>query len=128
MAKLFVVQVVNGNMTTVSEWADDPKGAKVSFHNTCAALWNADDVITGEVKIVDENLDRFEGYSERIVHEETVSDSKSESNDYAAQYESGELSLEQLKKLVADETLTKDEYTEITGKRYVALKTDDDII
>lgn len=48
--------------------------------------------------------------------------------DYAAQYESGELSLEQLKRLVADETLTKDEYTEITGKRYVALKTDDDII
>ena len=71
MSKLFVTKVTNGIMATVSEWADNPKGAKVSFHQTCATLWNADDVITGEVKILDENLNRFEGYDERITHTDT---------------------------------------------------------
>ena len=68
MAKLFVVKVVNGAIDTASEWNDNPKGAKVSFHTTCATLWNADDVITGEVKILDENLDVYEGYKEQIKH------------------------------------------------------------
>ena len=73
MAKLFVVKVVNGNASIASEWEDDPKGAKVSFHNQCAALWNAEDVITGEVRILDENLSTFEGKAEFISHPQTES-------------------------------------------------------
>ena len=68
MAKLYVVKVTNGTIETASEWNNNPKGAKVSFHQICATLWNEDDVITGEVKILDENLNRYEGYEERITH------------------------------------------------------------
>jgi hypothetical protein len=35
----------------------------------CQTLWNAQDVITAEVMIVDENLDSVEGYKELIRHE-----------------------------------------------------------
>ena len=44
---------------------------------------------------------------------------------YKARYERGGCTIEQLKQLVALGILAKDEYKEITGKRYVALKVDD---
>ena len=66
--KLFVVQVVNGNMTIKSEWTENEKGAKVAFHQLCAALWNADDVYDGEVKILDDQMNTFAGYAEHITH------------------------------------------------------------
>lgn len=64
--KLFVEKVVNGNPAIVSEWADNEKGANVSFHDTCKALWNADDVETATVKILDENLNCYDGKYEFI--------------------------------------------------------------
>ncbi len=66
--KLFVTQVSNGNMSTVSEWNNNPKGAKVSFHNTAKTLWNEVAVIEAELKILDEQMNTFEGYAEHITH------------------------------------------------------------
>lgn len=66
--KLFVTQVNNGNMSTVSEWNDNPQGAKVSFHNTAKNLWNEVAVIEAELKILDEQMNTFEGYAEHITH------------------------------------------------------------
>ena len=40
------------------------------FHQLCATLWNAPDVVTAMVKIVDENLDNAEGYRDFITHEQ----------------------------------------------------------
>jgi hypothetical protein len=69
--KLFVVKVVNGNISVVSEWSDNEKGACVSFHDTCKTLWNASDVVTARVKILTESLDLFGRYDEIISHEVT---------------------------------------------------------
>ena len=69
--KYAVIKVVNGNFAISTEHGENLKGAKVAFHNLCAALENADDVITAEIKIMDENLDCVEGYKEFIYHGET---------------------------------------------------------
>ena len=68
MAKLFVVQCVNGNASIQAEFEDNEQGAIVAFHNRCAALWNAPDVKTGMVKIFNENLDVFQNKQEYITH------------------------------------------------------------
>lgn len=64
--KLFVVKVVNGNPAIVSEWTDNEKGAMTSFHDTCKTLWNADDVLSATVKILDEQLNLYGGKYELI--------------------------------------------------------------
>ena len=69
MRKLFVVKVVNGNIAVVSEWTDNAQGALVSFHDTCKTLWNAADVIKANVRILDAQLDCYQGYSETIMHD-----------------------------------------------------------
>ena len=69
MSKLYVVKVVNGSIEVVSEWRDNPQGALVSFHDTCKVLWNAPDVIKATVRILDEQLDCWQGHSETIAHE-----------------------------------------------------------
>lgn len=68
--KYAVINVVNGNFAIVSEHGDNLRAAKFAFHQRCAVLENADDVITAEVKIMDENLDNTEGYKEFIHHGE----------------------------------------------------------
>jgi len=67
--KLALIQCVNGNFSIVSEHGDNEQAAKVAFHNRCQILWNASDVITGEVEIVDEQLDVYKDYKEFISHE-----------------------------------------------------------
>ena len=66
--KYAIIQCVNGNYTIAAEGITDLPSAKVSFHNLCAALWNAPDVITACVMITDTNLDAVEGYKEFISH------------------------------------------------------------
>lgn len=66
--KLYVVKVVNEAIAVVSEWTDNEQGARVSFHDTCKTLWNAPDVIKATVRILDEQLDCFQGYTETITH------------------------------------------------------------
>lgn len=67
--KYAIIQVVNGNYKVVAEGFTNVNNAKVNFHGLCQAMWNAQDVITADVAIVDENLDVVEGYKEHIFHE-----------------------------------------------------------
>lgn len=63
--KYAVINVSNGNFAIASEWSDLEK-AKVNYHSVCMNLWNAQDVVTGAVLIVDENLFAVETYRELI--------------------------------------------------------------
>lgn len=68
--KYAIIKVVNGNYSIHAEGITDINSAKVTFHGLCQTLWNAPDVITACVKIIDENLDTVEGYKEFITHSE----------------------------------------------------------
>lgn len=67
--KYAIIKCINGNYFIDSEGITDLARAKVTFHGLCQTLWNAQDVITAEVAIVDEQLDVVEGYKEYIHHE-----------------------------------------------------------
>lgn len=66
--KYAIIQCINGNYSVFAEGITNIDSAKTTFHSRCAALWNAPDVITATVKIVDEQLDNAEGYREFITH------------------------------------------------------------
>lgn len=70
--KYAVVKVINGNFYIHAEGFTALESAKVNYFGLCQTLWNAPDVITAEVMIVDEQLDCVEGYKEFIHHEPTV--------------------------------------------------------
>ena len=67
--KYAVIKCSNGAFVIESEWSDLTK-AKVRFHAVCQALWNAPDVLTAKVMIVDEQLNCVEDYREYIHHEQ----------------------------------------------------------
>ena len=67
-----IVKVINGHYFIHAEGITDLANAKTQFHGLCQTLWNAPDVITASVAIMDENLDVVEGYKEFIHHEPTV--------------------------------------------------------
>ena len=67
--KFAVINVINGTYSIYAEDFTSLEAAKVSYHGRCQVLWNAPDVITGEVAIVDEQLDVVEGYKEFIRHD-----------------------------------------------------------
>ena len=67
--KYAVIKVTDGNYGVHSEGFTDVAKAKVSYHGLCTSLWNADDVITAEVMLVDENLDCVDKCREFIHHE-----------------------------------------------------------
>ena len=66
--KYAIVKVINGNYFVHAEGITDVASAKTQFHGLCQTLWNAADVISAEVKILDENLDCVENYKEFITH------------------------------------------------------------
>lgn len=66
--KYAVIKVINGNYAIHAEGITDVDNAKVTYHGLCQTLWNAPDVESAEVAIVDENLDVVEGYKEHIFH------------------------------------------------------------
>ena len=69
-----ITKSVNGTVTKVESEHTDLQSAIVSFHNMCAAFWNASDVTTATVAILDENLDVVggaNGYKEFITHTQT---------------------------------------------------------
>lgn len=66
--KYAIVKCVNGNYAVHSEGITDIASAKTQFHGLCQTLWNAPDVITATVKIVDEQLDCVEEYREFVTH------------------------------------------------------------
>ena len=69
-----VIKCVNGNFAIHAEGFTDLAKAKTNFHGLCQTLWNAPDVLTACIKIIDENLDMVEGYREFIYHIETPSE------------------------------------------------------
>lgn len=66
--KYAIVKVINGNYYIHAEGITVLANAKTQFHGLCQTLWNASDVISATVKIVDENLDCVEDYKEFIEH------------------------------------------------------------
>ena len=68
--KYAVIKIVNENYFIHAEGFTDINAAKVSYHGLCQTLWNASDVRTACVAILDENLDFIPGYKESISHEE----------------------------------------------------------
>lgn len=67
--KYSIIKVINGNYFIHAEGITDLSAAKTQFHGLCQTLWNAPDVITAQVMIVDEQLDVVEGYKEYIHHD-----------------------------------------------------------
>jgi hypothetical protein len=71
--KYSVIKVVNGNFSVVSEHGDK-QSALVKFHDICKTHWNAEDVKTAMVAILDENLNVVEGHREFIYHTDEPED------------------------------------------------------
>ena len=67
--KFAIIKVINGNYFIHAEGITDLSSAKTQFHGLCQTLWNASDVLSAYVMIVDEQLDCVEGYKEFIHHE-----------------------------------------------------------
>lgn len=71
--KYAIIKVINGNYFIHAEGITDLISAKTQYHGLCQTLWNAPDVITGCVAIVDENLSTFTEYHEFITHPQSES-------------------------------------------------------
>ena len=63
-----IEKVINGNYFIHAEGITDVDAAKAQFHGLCQTLWNATDVVTACVRIMDENLNTVQGYIEYISH------------------------------------------------------------
>lgn len=67
--KYAIIKCINGNYFIHVEGITDLNNAKTQYHGLCQTLWNASDVITAHVMIVDEQLDSVRGYKEFIHHD-----------------------------------------------------------
>ena len=67
--KYAIVKVVNGNYSIQAEGITELSNAKAQFHGLCQTLWNAPDVLSASVMIVNEYLECVEDYKEIISHE-----------------------------------------------------------
>ena len=65
-----IIKCVNGSYSVHAEGIETVAAAKTQFHGVCQTLWNAPDVLTAHVAIMDEQLDVVEGYKEYIHHDE----------------------------------------------------------
>lgn len=66
--KYYIITSSNGNVSVAMEYNDLEK-AIVGFHQTCAAFWNATDIIEGIVNLVySADLAVVGRYSEKITH------------------------------------------------------------
>lgn len=64
--KYAIVKCINGNFSVHAEGFTNLSDAKVAYHGLCQTLWNASDVITASVAIVDEHFSVVEPYREYI--------------------------------------------------------------
>lgn len=71
--KYAIIECINGNYFIRAEGITVIDSAIIQYHGRCQALWDAQDVITAHVAIVDEQLNVVEGYKEFIHHEVTES-------------------------------------------------------
>lgn len=63
-----IIECVNGGYFVRAEGIESLESAKVQYHSRCQVLWNAPDVVSAYVMIVDTQLDVVEGYKEYIHH------------------------------------------------------------
>lgn len=66
--KYAILKVINGNYFVHAEGITDLANAKMQYHGLCQTLWNASDVVSAYVEIVNEQLDCVDGYKEFISH------------------------------------------------------------
>ena len=68
--KYAIIKAINGNFFIHAEGITDINNAIMQYHGLCQTLWNAPDVITATVEIVDEKLDTLPvgNYKEFISH------------------------------------------------------------
>lgn len=67
--KYAIIKVINGSFSVHAEGMTELSAAKVNYHGLCQTLWNAPDVLSAYVAIVDEQLDVVEGMKEYIHHD-----------------------------------------------------------
>ena len=67
--KYAILKVINGNYFVHAEGITDLANAKTQYHALCQTLWNAADVLSAYVEIVNEQLDVVDGYKEYIHHD-----------------------------------------------------------
>ena len=68
MSKYSTIKVVNGVFSINTE-TDNLQSAIIQFHSLAQNLWNAPDVATAKIAIMDEQLNVVDGYAEFIHHE-----------------------------------------------------------
>ena len=67
--KYAIIKCINGAFSIHAEGFTELEKAKVNYHALCQTLWNSEDVLTGKVMLVDEQLNCVEGYAEYIYRE-----------------------------------------------------------
>ena len=63
-----IIECINGSFFVRAEGIESIESAKTQYHGRCQALWNAPDVLSAYVMIVDTQLDVVEGCKEYIHH------------------------------------------------------------
>ena len=64
--KYAIAVVSNGNFRIAEEGFTELANAIIRFHHICETMWNASDVETACVMVVNERLECMEGYRELI--------------------------------------------------------------
>ena len=70
MSTYAIVKVVNGSFAIAAEGIKDLTNAITQFHGICQTLWNAPDVKTGSVKLIDETQKQYAWYYDEIKKEQ----------------------------------------------------------
>ena len=66
MKSYAIIKVVNGSYSIQAEGFTTPEQAKVNYFQTCATLWNSDDVKTACIMITDETFNIVDSCREII--------------------------------------------------------------
>lgn len=78
--RYYVLTSSNGTVSVDKEY-NDLTEAIVGYHGTCAAFWNALDVIEGIVQLVySADLAVVNNYTEKITHPETQTQTQPQTN------------------------------------------------
>ena len=64
-----IIECVNGSFVVRAEGIKSVEAAKTQYHGRAQVLWNASDVLSAYIAIMDEQLDVVEGMKEYIHHE-----------------------------------------------------------
>ena len=63
--KYAIIKCINGNFSVHAEGITELANAKTNFHGLCQTLWNAPDVLTANVVIVDERTKAMDDDDEK---------------------------------------------------------------